>query len=404
VKAIPTNLLRSIAAYLIMFAVIGQPVAHAYVVNRTISASGSCPQPNAQPSGAGQIDRRWNPTVGANIFATATGTARTAEVQQVILDSFAAWAGVGASLNSNSLASLVTIPSPSSNDCKSSDALNTICFAQSAGFQTGVLAFTTSITSDIKGEQFGSKTSSFIGQILDADVLFNPAVSFATPSALATNSSAYDLESVLAHELGHFLGLSHSSVLQALMYPFAPDKGTFKGDRPTPTKPDGPLADDDRSGLRVSYPNANDPNVGTITGYIIPANPLSLAGLPPPSAGRTVTGIFGAHVVAVDADTGAVIAGTLGGWSCDQSDLPTKFDGFYRIEGLPVTDSSGNPRHYKVFVEPLDLPTDSTNIVSALLDLCRQDVPKPCIVPGSNSQSNPTSVTVMTSFTTKIKP
>jgi hypothetical protein len=309
-------------------------------------------------------------------------------------------------LNSNSLASLVTISSPSSNDCKSSDGLNTICFAQSAGFQTGVLAFTASVTSDIVGEHFGSKTSSFIGQILDADVLFNPAVSFATPSALATNSSAYDMESVLAHELGHLLGMSHSSVLQALMYPFAPDQGTFKGDRPTQAKPDGPLADDDRAGLRVSYPNPSDPNIGTISGFILPANPLSLAGLPSPSAGRSVTGIFGAHVVAVDADTGAVVAGTLGGWSCDPQQLPVQFDGFYKIEGMPIADSSGNPRQYKVFVEPLDLPTDSTNINSALLDLCRQDVPKPCIVPGSvlDALGRPTSVIVNTSFTTKIKP
>jgi hypothetical protein len=380
-------------AFLLVLGMITQPAAHAYVLNRTIAASGGCPQPNAQPSGVGQVDRRWNTTLGTNILTTGTGTARTTEVEQVILESFSVWTGVGTSLNPSSLAGLTRIANPGSNDCNSNDALNTICFAQSASFQTGVLAFTTSVTSDILGEHFGSKTSSFIGQIFDADVLFNPAVTFATPSALT--ATAYDLESVLTHELGHFFGFSHSAVLRAMMYPFAPDKGTFRGIRPTQTKPDAPLADDDRAGLRVMYPNPSDPNIGIISGFILSANPaLSLAGLPPPSPTHpAVTGVFGAHVVAVDSDTGAVVAGTLGGWSCETGNLPTKFDGFFKIEGLPVADPQGNPRHYKIFVEPLDQPTDSTNIPGALADLCRSDVPQPCTVPAVN-----------TNFTTKIKP
>lgn len=50
-----------------------------------------------------------------------------------------------------------------------------------------------------------------------------------------------NLESVARHEIGHLLGLMHSSVPSAIMYPVIPD-GTFKG-----------LHQDDIQGLRVLY-------------------------------------------------------------------------------------------------------------------------------------------------------
>ena len=142
------------------------------------------------------------------------------------------------------------------------------------------------------------------------------------------------------------------------------------------------------------YPNPADPNIGTISGYILPANLLTLAGLPSATEGkaqppRPVTGIFGAHVVAVDTATGAVAAGTLGGWSCTPGQqLPSNFDGFYKIEGLPVG------RSYKIFVEPLDSPTTSDNISNALDALCWQN----------NRNDVCTPPAVQTGFTTKIKP
>src|SRR5690242_6406282 len=50
---------------------------------------------------------------------------------------------------------------------------------------------------------------------------------------------------------------------------------------------------------------------GSISGRILPANPLALAASPPGA-----TGVFGAQVVAVDAASGAVVGAALGGWSC----------------------------------------------------------------------------------------
>src|SRR5713226_4380925 len=64
---------------------------------------------------------------------------------------------------------------------------------------------------------------------------------------------AYGFEKALTHEFGHFLGFSHSAVWSAIMFPFAPAPGTFSGLRPTTQQPDGPLGDDDRTGLRVLY-------------------------------------------------------------------------------------------------------------------------------------------------------
>ena len=77
------------------------------------------------------------------------------------------------------------------------------------------------------------------------------------------------------------MGLDHSAVIRAIMFPFAPPPGQFLGLRPTGSVPDGPLADDDRTGIRVQYPDPNDTlNVGAIRGRIVPANPFALASLP----------------------------------------------------------------------------------------------------------------------------
>jgi hypothetical protein len=396
--------LRIFAAALLVANLCVLPEAHAYVLNRTIAQAGGCPQVNAQRSSSGGVDRRWNTTLNSNIATTASGVLqRIAEVEAVIQESFSVWTAVGAGLSSTSLGTLTQIQNPTSNDCNSSDGLNTICFSQTASFSSGVLAFTITVTSDSLGETLGSKQSQFIGQILDADVLFNTSTttgfSFATPSALPINQSSFDLESVLIHELGHFFGFSHSAVLRAMMYPFAPPRGQFTGDRPTAQAPDAPLAEDDRAGLRVLYPNPQDPNKGVISGRILPANPISLAaGVAAQPTPGPLTGMWGTHVVAVDADTGAVVAGTLGGWSCNPSSPPTQFDGTFVIEGLPV-GTVQNPRRYKLFVEPLDSPTDASNIRNALIDLCRTDVPTPCTIPGGS-----TNPSVNTNFTTKVKP
>lgn len=372
---------------------------HGYALNRTVAdkrhaanaALGACPQLNrfdTQTVGK-LIDRRWNTTLNANIRTVAAAPAdRINEVEQMIVESFAAWTGVSGTTLPGRFEPLTRTTTASA--CSSNDGQNTICFAQSDAFAPGVLAFTNTVTSDILGEQFplSAPPSAFIGEVLDADVLVNPLGNFSTPGALAANPLTFDLQSILIHELGHFLGLGHSPVWGAMMYPFAPAPGQFVGSRPEAGAPDAPLSPDDRAGLRVLYPDASDLlHVGSIRGRVAPANALSLAGQPP-----DVPGVFGAHVVAVDEATGAVAASALSGWSCSGAGPPV-FDGSYVIERLAVG------RSYRVFVEPLDGPVTPSHVQGATQSLCRNATTDP----GWPTQLACAVPPVYTGFTTRFR-
>ncbi len=387
----------------------GPVAAPAYVLNYTVadmrrpdSESGgtACPQANRlNIAVAGAVDRRWSTSLSTNpvviLTQDQTPDGRLNEIENVIRESFSVWTGVAATtLRGPALAPLNRTATQTA--C-GADGLNTICFNQNdAEFATGVLAFARVITSDwIGARPFPSKPpASFVGQILDADILLrpnDPTNTFATPAALPSRPTAYDLESVLAHELGHMFGLDHSGVWRAIMYPFVPPRGQFLGDRPTPQVPDAPLSDDDRTGVRVLYPDPADTvYVGSISGRVLPANPLSL-----PTRPGGVTGMFGGHVVAVDNATGAVVAAALGGWSCSGAG-PPRFDGSYVIEHLPV----GPNRSYKVYVEPLDGPVTAQEISASTGRLCRNSGTDP----GWPAQFACSVPDVTINFTTRVRP
>src|SRR5271168_3384374 len=219
------------------------PIAQAYSFDMivpdvrqpaSISGGSACPVPAHHLTAAGSIAVQWSTALSASpvtiVTQAQTASGRLAEIQQTITQTMAVWTGVsGTTLLSTTFTPLTQ--TPSQNAC-GPDGLNTICFDQAdSAFTPGVLAFTRVITTDRLGEQVGSSAvSTQLGQILDADIYFNPSgsnVAFATPQALAANPSAYDLESLLTHELGHFLGFSHSAVWGSMMYPYAPAPGTF---------------------------------------------------------------------------------------------------------------------------------------------------------------------------------
>lgn len=387
------------------FAVWGAPAVQGYTFNQIVpdvrqpanlSGGSACPVRAHSLTSPGAIAIRWSTVLATNpltiLTQDQTPNGRLSEIEQAISQSIAVWTGVsGTTLAPATFAALTR--TATQNAC-GSDGINSICFDQAdMAFTPGVLAFTRVITADIIGVQVGTGApATELGQILDADVYFNPSDShttFATPAALPAAPSAYDLESVLTHELGHSLGFSHSAVWSAIMYPFAPAPGTFAGLRPTAQQPDAPLGEDDRTGLRVLYPDSADAvHIGILSGRILPANPHSLPASPP-----TVTGIFGTHVVAVDNASGAVIAGTIGGWSCAALG-PAQFDGSYEIDRLSVGLS------YKVYVEPLDDTVAPSQVSNATASLCRNPVTdagwpplQGCVVP-----------TVQTSFTTRTRP
>jgi hypothetical protein len=395
---------KALAAVAILLLTSGpscEETARAYTTDSTVPAAGGCSQIDRWniASGTG-VNRRWSTALpGSNVILTADNSsegAQLAEIAQTVSDSFGAWSGVtGTTLNAtnypNAFGALeqTTTVNACTNDGENNvDGLNTICFDQaSAGFTSGVLAFTRVITANAPGVTVGaSGPAAFAGQILDADTLLRPdgQAKFATPAALATpaGQGAYDLESVLTHELGHWMGLDHSAVIRAMMFPFAAPLGQYTGTRPSPSAPDAPLADDDRAGLRSVYPDPNDMvNIGTMSGALVPANPFALAMIPQPAAGDSVTGIFGAHVVAVDADTGAVVAGTIGGWSCGASGT-TQFDGSFVIERLPLQ------HNYLLYAEPLDGIATGGDFSVALGDLCAASGTGACTTPEVNTNFN----------------
>ena len=363
----------------------------------SLSGGSSCPVRAHRLAGPGSIAAQWSTALGTSpvtiLTQDQTAAGRLNEVEHVIQQSFAVWAGVfGTTLTPNSLAPLGRIGA--ANAC-GSDGLNSICFDQpDAAFTPGVLAFARVITADRIGEQMGSAISTEVGQILDADIYFDPGDSrttFATPQALSANPSSYDLESILTPELGHSLGFSHSAVWSAMMFPYAPAPGTFASSRPTTLQPDAPLAEDDRTGLRALYPDPADAaHTGMISGRIVPANPLSLPISPP-----GVTGIFGAQVVAVDASSGAVVAAVIGGWSCNGAG-PTQFDGSYQFERL----AAGSGTSYIIYAEPLNGAVDASAVANATATLCRNGVTDAgwppllsCVVPPVNPR-----------FTARVRP
>jgi hypothetical protein len=388
-----------------IYGVCGIPGASGYAFDQivpdvrqpaSVSGGSACPVTSHDIIAPGAIAEQWSTVLGTNpvtiLTQDQTAAGQLNEIEAVITQSMAVWTGVsGTTLVPGTFAAVTR--TATQNAC-GSDGVNSICFDQADGaFTPGILAFTRVITADIIGVQVGTGApSTQVGQILDADIYFDPGnsmITFATPAALAATPTAYDLESLMIHELGHTLGFSHSAVLAAMMYPFAPAPGTFSGVRPTAQQPDAPLGDDDRTGLRVLYPDPADTvNIGSLSGHILPANPLSLPASPP-----GVTGIFGAHVVAVDAASGAVIGATLGGWSC-AAPGPAQFDGTYEIGHLPVGHS------YQVYAEPLDNTVYPSLVSPAIASLCRNPTTdagwpplQACVVP-----------TVNTSFTTRTRP
>ena len=201
------------------------------------------------------------------------------------------------------------------------NGINLICFCSSnPGFNNndGTLAITVTTTSGT--------------QIIGANIFFNPQPSglcFATDSSVTacptSGDTVQDLQTVATHEIGHFIGLDHSAVVRAVMFPFAPDKQTH-------------LSWDDVAGASLIYPkSAADVPTGGISGAV------------------TMNGssVFGAHVFA------------------NSMTASNPFSGFPNIRKTPIgilTDTSGAytiaglpPDQYEVIAEPLDGPADNSN-------------------------------------------
>ena len=273
-------------------------------------SSGGTPQPFRWDFTSFAVQWSLNPQTNSNISGSRTAA-------QLMQSAFSVWSSApNATLS-------VARGADSSRTSRGFDGVNLICFICTGDFDSnGTLAITVTTVSDRVGEDDGhGGRTRFIGQILDSDILFNPAHDFSTGGG-----SAQDIETVAIHETGHFMGLDHSAVVRAVMFPFAPDLLRT-------------LSYDDVAGLAALYPKAApDVPTGSISGAIRQAG----------------NAVFGAHVYA-DSISGAHAFGS--GIRKSPIGAVTRPDGTYQISGLP-------PDTYIVVAEPLDEPVTNENIDS----------------------------------------
>lgn len=175
------------------------------------------------------------------------------------------------------------------------------------------------IADTLENEQFNSdsttaRTRVFFnpetGAIAEADISINPQpraedgtqLQFSTDGTLGT----YDLEATFTHEIGHLLGLEHSTVLGSTMQSRQAFNGTFG----LPAMTERTLSEDDRQKIRSLYGPAQ--RLGRIEGRLIDNRTQGV-----------LMPLSGASIWAENVVNGRVIA----------SDV-TAEDGTYELEGL----------------------------------------------------------------------
>jgi len=275
----------------------------------------------------GQHILRWPAGSSVHYVVNPSGVPgfTTALQQQVVTgavdDAFRAWTNIsGASIHFSD-------DGGTSQSGASADGVNVVSFLdpnQTVSFPPGVLAFTVITSAPAAGNiQLANGkvvTAQFVGQILDADIVFNSQIAF---SPIGTTNN--DIVAIGRHEAGHLLGLDHTGVLSSIMNPFA-ESGLGAASRD--------LQSDDMISATSIYPDPSfSPVPGTISGTI-----TSSTGAP----------IKSADVVVFTTDSSGLnplvpVASQLSG-----------ADGSYRITGLP-------PGKYMVGEEPLDGPITLRN-------------------------------------------
>jgi len=169
------------------------------------------------------------------------------------------------------------------------------------------------------------------GQISEADIVLNPYPysEAGAPLQFSTDGTpgTYDLESTLAHEIGHLLGLTHSHVIGATMQATQALNGTYGA----PATTERSLSAADVTAVLSLYGTRD--KTGSIDGRIL----------------RSIGGSFvpesAAHVWIEDLDNGKVIASSV-----------TNASGRFAVNGLPAGS-------YRAMVEYLPTPGSESEAV-----------------------------------------
>jgi hypothetical protein len=174
------------------------------------------------------------------------------------------------------------------------------------------------------------------GEINEADIVINPYPYSETGAALQFSTDGtpgtYDLESTLAHEIGHLLGLSHSHVIGATMQASQALNGTYG----LPAITERTLSDSDQAAARSLYGPRE--KTGSIEGRILS------------SVGGSLLPAIAAHVWIEDLDNGKVMASGL-----------TSSSGRFNFNSVP-------PGNYRAMVEYLDAAVKEANALTAAGD------------------------------------
>jgi hypothetical protein len=255
-----------------------------------------------------------NPSTGSNVHTSGAN-----DIPNAIGAAFSTWQSTPLTEPVGVVNALKITQGPNSTntdpDISDCVKLVSLTLSSAVSFPTGAIAFTDVVTT------FGppptnytcttppaTRTCGIASCLIDTDIVFNPSEQFSTLQPTPTND--FDVQTIATHEIGHLLGLDHSGIAAAVMYPFG-DTGQSGSTK---------LAADDAAGVAFLYPNGNfSTRTGTLSGAV------TLGG----------TGIFAAHVVAIDNSTGAVVLDGL-----------TDTSGHYSLVGVP-------PGSYQVLVLPL---------------------------------------------------
>ena len=240
-------------------------------------------------------DIAWslNPSVSSNNVFSASGTvANEAALKTALAAAFTTWSS--ASYNSTPMNTLAFAEESDNSNANfnGADCLNSVGFT--VALPTGVIAETAEMYQYSPSAGFSytctaaptQRSCPYEACISDADVEFSTNVAFSTYSGSPSND--FDLQSVATHEIGHMIGLDHSGIAHAIMYPYG-DTAQFSGTHQS-------LWIDDEIGSATLYPNSSIlPFLGEIAGKVTVANSAA----------------FGVHVLAVNTASGNAITDTL---------------------------------------------------------------------------------------------